>query len=71
MLSERWGALAESMEGAAAAHICSIYRAPFLEVRGISNTITDRDRASWEVERAIAVAGRAALAICATLGGAE
>jgi futalosine hydrolase len=68
VLLERWGALAESMEGAAAAHICALYRVPFLEVRGISNVITDRDRASWQVERAISVAGEAGLAICAALG---
>ncbi|NLE10422.1 MAG: hypothetical protein GX630_02855 [Actinobacteria bacterium] len=59
----RWGALAESMEGAAAAHVCTLYRVPFLEIRGISNIVVDRDRASWQVERAIAVAGRATLAV--------
>lgn len=63
----RWGALAESMEGAAAAHVCALYRAPFVEVRGISNLVVDRDRDSWEVERAVAVAGRAALAVAAAL----
>ncbi len=67
VLYERWGALAESMEGAAAAHICGLYQVPFLEVRGISNLITDRDRASWQVEGAVSTAGRAALAICAAL----
>ena len=66
-LLERWGALAESMEGAAAAHMCALYGVPFLEVRGISNALTDRDRASWQVERAISVAAEAALAICAGL----
>ena len=60
---ERWGALAESMEGAAAAHVCALYGVPFLEVRGISNLVGDRDRASWQVERAVAVAAWAALAI--------
>lgn len=59
----RWGALAESMEGAAAAHICALHRAPFLEIRGVSNAVVDRDRDSWQVERAVAVAGRAALAV--------
>ncbi|OFW55368.1 MAG: futalosine hydrolase [Actinobacteria bacterium RBG_16_64_13] len=66
-LALRWGALAESMEGAAAAHVCALYGAPFLEVRGVSNLVTDRDRESWQVERAIAVAGRAALAVVAAL----
>ncbi|MGI5939653.1 MAG: hypothetical protein ACOX8V_03040 [Thermoleophilia bacterium] len=64
VLVERWGALAESMEGAAAAHMCVLYGVPFLEVRGISNLVTDRDRASWEIDRAIRAAGQAALAIC-------
>lgn len=53
---QRFGALAESMEGAAAAHVCAFYGVPFLEIRGISNLIADRDRTSWEVERAAAVA---------------
>jgi futalosine hydrolase len=63
----RWGALAESMEGAAAAHICALYGVPFLEVRGISNLVADRDRSSWQVDRAVTVAGRAALAIMAAI----
>ncbi len=63
----RWGAIAESMEGAAAAHICALYDVPFLEIRGISNLIVDRDRSSWEIERAAEVAGRAALALVAAV----
>ena len=66
-LSARWGALAESMEGAAAAHVCALYAVPFLEIRGVSNLIVDRDRSSWQVERAVAVAGRAAVAVVAAL----
>jgi futalosine hydrolase len=63
-LERRWGGIAESMEGAAAAHICALYDAPFLEVRGISNLIVDRDRSSWKVVEAAAVACRAALMVC-------
>jgi len=66
-LAARWGALAESMEGAAAAHVCALYGVPFLEIRGISNLVVDRDRASWQVEQAVAVAGRAAVAVVAAL----
>jgi futalosine hydrolase len=55
------------MEGAAAAHICALYKVPFLEIRGISNLVTDRDRGSWQVERAVSVAGRAALAVLESL----
>lgn len=65
VLAARWGALAESMEGAAAAHVCALYEAPFVEVRAISNLVEDRDRASWQVEQAIASAGKAALAVAA------
>jgi futalosine hydrolase len=59
-VADRWGAMAESMEGAAAAHICALYGVPFLEVRGISNLVGDRDRGSWEVESAVNVASWAA-----------
>jgi len=62
-LAERWEALAESMEGAAAAHVCALYRVPFLEVRGISNLVGDRDRAHWQVRRAVAAATWATRAI--------
>lgn len=62
-LAQRWGALAESMEGAAAAHVCALYGVPFLEVRGISNLVGDRDRPSWLVQEAVDSAGRAALAL--------
>lgn len=67
-VARRWAALAESMEGAAAAHICALYGVPFVEIRGISNMVTDRDRDAWQVERAIEVAGRAALAVIGALG---
>jgi futalosine hydrolase len=62
-LAARWGALAESMEGAAAAHVSALYGVPFLEVRGISNLVGDRDRARWQVRRAVAAASWAARAI--------
>jgi futalosine hydrolase len=64
-LAQRFGALAESMEGAAAAHICALYGVQFLEIRGISNLVADRDRDSWQVKRAAVVAGWAALAVVA------
>ncbi len=66
--AQRWQALAESMEGAAAAHICALYGVPFLEIRGVSNMAGDRDRAAWAVDRAVEVAGLAALAVVEALG---
>jgi futalosine hydrolase len=63
-LARRWGAVAESMEGAAAAHICALYAVPFLEIRGVSNMVVDRERASWRVEEAVGAACDAALVLC-------
>ena len=48
-LHSRFNALCESMEGAAAAHICKLYDVPFLEVRGISNLVEDRQPARWDI----------------------
>jgi futalosine hydrolase len=55
-LYRRFTALCESMEGAAAAHVCAIYGIPFLEVRGISNLVEDRNREAWRIHDAAAAA---------------
>ena len=46
-LWERYGCIAENMEGAAIAQACEEYAVPLLELRGISNWIGDRDRDDW------------------------
>ena len=58
-LYERFGAVCENMEGAAAAHVCAAYGLPFVEARGISNLIENRDRSRWRVKEAVFAAGRA------------
>jgi futalosine hydrolase len=55
-LHHRFNALCESMEGAAAAHVCALHDIPFLEVRGVSNLVEDRDRAAWRIAEAVAAA---------------
>jgi futalosine hydrolase len=55
-LHSRFGALCESMEGAAAAHVCALHDVPFLEVRGVSNLVEDRDRSKWQLQEAAAAA---------------
>lgn len=55
-LARRFGALCETMEGAAYAHTALLIGAPFLEVRGISNRVEDRDRGSWRLPEAAAAA---------------
>jgi futalosine hydrolase len=51
-LYRRFNAICESMEGAAAAQVCAIHAIPFLEVRGVSNLVEDRDRAAWRLAEA-------------------
>jgi futalosine hydrolase len=66
-IQARFGALCESMEGAAAAHVCALYGVPFLEVRGVSNLVEDRDRSRWRIGEAVKAAQDAALAITCQL----
>ena len=47
-----FGPICENMEGAAVAHICRIYGVPFVEIRGISNIVEDRDKGKWDMELA-------------------
>ena len=62
-LHARFNALCESMEGAAAAHICTLYNVPFLEVRGISNLVVDRQPARWDIPGAADAAQSALIKI--------
>mgnify|MGYP002640526549 CR=1 FL=1 len=57
------GALCESMEGAAAAHVCVLYGVPFVELRGISNAVEDRDLSRWDLPLANGRAQEAALCL--------
>ncbi len=66
-LFERFGALCESMEGAAAAHVCALHDAPFLEVRGISNLVEDRDREKWRIKDAAEAAQTVVLKLAENL----
>ena len=61
LLYERFGAVCENMEGAAAAHVCAAYGLPFVELRGISNLIENRDRSRWRIKEAVLAAGRAVM----------
>jgi futalosine hydrolase len=66
-LHDRFGALCESMEGAAAAHVCALHDTPFLEVRGISNLVEDRDRSKWRITEAAEAAQTVALKLAESL----
>jgi futalosine hydrolase len=58
-LEQRFAAICETMEGAAYAHVAALYDLPFLEVRGISNMVEDRNFAGWKLREAAAAAAEA------------
>lgn len=60
-LESRSGAICENMEGAAAALACRQFAIPFLELRGISNRVDDRDLSRWDLPAGMQAAQRATL----------
>lgn len=60
-LEKNYQALCENMEGAAAAHVATLHDVPWLEVRGISNLIEDRDLRKWDIPRAASAAQNAVI----------
>jgi len=71
VLYERTLGICESMEGAAAAHVCTQYELPCLEVRAASNMVEDRDRSRWRIGDAIAAVTAATLTILSHLDRIE
>ena len=51
-LEKRFNAVCENMEGAAIAQVCTIYKIPMLEIRGISNIAGVRDKRKWNLRLA-------------------
>jgi futalosine hydrolase len=49
-LRDMYNAICENMEGAAVAHICTMYGTPLLEIRGISNIVDTRDITKWDID---------------------
>jgi futalosine hydrolase len=64
-LGSRFGAVCETMESAAHAHVTALYGLPYLGVRGISNLVEDRDTSRWRLREAADVAAAAVAAIVA------
>ncbi len=50
VLKKRFNGICENMEGAAVAHICTLYKIPMIEMRSISNIIEDGKQ--WDMDRA-------------------
>jgi futalosine hydrolase len=62
-MEKRFRGICENMEGAAVAQLCTLYDTPFLEIRGISNLVKDRDRKEWNLSAAVRVSQQAAMEI--------
>jgi futalosine hydrolase len=62
-LEHRFHGLCENMEGAAAAQVAGWYGIPWLEVRGISNIVEERDLARWDIPKAVRTAQHAVLRV--------
>lgn len=58
ILKKRFNGICENMEGAAVAHICTLYGIPMVEIRGISNIIEDRDIKKWNIPLAASHASK-------------
>ena len=62
-LEDRHHGLCENMEGAAAAQVALCHDVPWLEVRGVSNIVEDRDLKKWNIPKAAEAAQRAVMHI--------
>lgn len=49
----KYNAVVESMEGAALHYICIKEKIPFIQLRGISNYVGERDKGKWKIKEAI------------------
>ncbi|APG27991.1 futalosine hydrolase [Syntrophotalea acetylenivorans] len=59
---QRTAGIGENMEGAAVAQICRLYEVPFLELRGISNRVENRNLERWDLPAGAKIAQRALMA---------
>ena len=62
-LENRYHGLCENMEGAAAAQVAALHGIPWLEVRGISNLVEDRDLTKWDLRQAADICQKAVVKI--------
>jgi futalosine hydrolase len=53
LLEEKYGAVAESMEGAAFHYACLMGGVPFVQLRSLSNYTGERNKAKWKMKEAI------------------
>ena len=64
---QRFGGICENMEGAAAAQVALLYGTDFMEIRGVSNMVENRDPARWDIPLAVERAQKFILQFIAAL----
>jgi len=52
-LQDKYNAAVETMEGAALHYACILEGVPFIQIRGISNKVGERDKTKWKIPAAI------------------
>lgn len=57
----------ESMEGAALHYVCLMESVPFLQIRGVSNRVGERDKSAWRIAKALDSAAAALHRLLAAL----
>ena len=62
-LNTQYHGLCENMEGAAVAQVATLHSIPWLEIRGISNIVEDRDINKWDIPQAAEAAQKAVMGI--------
>jgi futalosine hydrolase len=61
LFAEKYKADIESMEGAAIHYVCALQQIPFLQIRGISNMVGERDKTKWEISESLLAATTACI----------
>jgi futalosine hydrolase len=61
LLSEKYKADIESMEGAAVHYVCTLQQIPFVQIRGISNLVGERDKSKWKIRESLHAATNACI----------
>lgn len=61
LFSNKYKADIESMEGAALHYVCTLQHIPFIQIRGISNMVGERDKTKWKIHESLFAATNACI----------
>lgn len=61
LFAEKYKTGIESMEGAALHYVCALQEISFIQIRGISNLVGERDKSKWKIPEALLAATNACI----------